>query len=59
MKLSKDDIEFLDGLLIGLADNMSDGAAGAMEQDAVASCGKWPNRDPHDVWMAWMERNVK
>lgn len=55
MKLKPDDLAFLDGLLSGL-DDLPDGAWGAMCKDLIESTGKWPNKDPHDVWLAWLEQ---
>jgi len=58
MRLTPDQVAFLDGLLSGL-DDLSDGAWQAVCCDLIEASGEFKGKDPHDVWLAWTFEDYK
>lgn len=54
MKLSSDQIAYLNGLLDGL-DDEPDGAWQCICEDRIRMCGEFKGRDPFDVWITWVK----
>lgn len=58
MKLSDSDLAYLDGLLSAY-DELPDGAWQTACTEAIRADKRFKDRDPNDVWVAWMEPDKK